>query len=79
MAKLLYVTTYAADNPTKASLPFILSLGAVDAGHTPQIALLVEAPLLMKDSIAEQIKGVGFPPLTEIWGQLIEHQVPVYV
>ena len=79
MSKILYVTTYAANDPTKATLPFILSVGALAAGHNPQIALLAEAPLLTKDSIAEQINGVGFPPLVELWSKLIDHEVPIYV
>jgi hypothetical protein len=57
IAKILYVTTYSATDPTKATLPFILSVGAVNGGHTPQIALLADAPLLAKDAIAAQIKG----------------------
>jgi len=79
MAKILYVTTYAANDPTKATLPFILSVGAINGGHSPQIALLAEAPLLAKDSIAAQIKGVGFPPLVELWAKLKDHEVPIYV
>jgi hypothetical protein len=29
--------------------------------------------------MAEQIQGVGFPPLRELVSKLIEHRVPVYV
>jgi hypothetical protein len=29
--------------------------------------------------MAEQLQGVGFPPLQQLFSKLIEHRVPVYV
>ena len=33
MAKLLYVGTHATDDPTRATFPFLMAKGAIEAGH----------------------------------------------
>jgi predicted peroxiredoxin len=79
MAKILYVTSFGSDDPTRATIPFIAAAGAIEAGHEPEIALLGEATYLVKTGMAEQIQGVGFPSLKQLFSKLIEHRVPVYV
>lgn len=53
MATILYVSTCGSDDPTRATLPFVAALGAVTAGHRPQIMLAGEATYLMKDFVVE--------------------------
>ena len=79
MAKILYSTTHGTDDPTRATLPFISASGAIDAGHEPEIVLMGEAVFLMKDSLVEQIHGVGWPPLKEVMGKIFDNKVPIYV
>jgi uncharacterized protein involved in oxidation of intracellular sulfur len=79
MAKILYATSFGSDDPTRATIPFIAATGAIDAGHEPEIVLLGEATYLVKQGVADQICGVGFPPLRELLPKLMEHRVPVYV
>ena len=79
MAKILYSTSYGSDDPTRATIPFVAAIGAIDAGHEAGIALLGEATYLMKDSVADQVDGVGWPPLKDLFPQIIKHGIPVYV
>ncbi len=79
MSTILYGTSFGSDDPTRATLPFVAALGAVDAGHQAQIALLGEATYLVKGTIADEIHAVGLAPLRELLTKLIEHGVPVYV
>lgn len=79
MATILYISSHGSDDPTRATIPFVSAGGAIDAAHQPQIALVGEATYLMKDHIAGQIHGVGWPPLKDLWARLVEHDVPVYV
>jgi predicted peroxiredoxin len=79
MAKILYATSFGSDDPTRATIPFIAATGAIDAGHEPEIVLLGEATYLAKHGVADQICGVGFPPLKELFPKVMEHRVPVYV
>ena len=79
MAKILYSTSYGSDDPTRATIPFVSAVGAIDAGHEAVLVLLGEATYLMKDSVADQIDGVGWPALSEIFPQVIKHGIPVNV
>jgi len=79
MATILYTSSWGSDDSTRATMPFLAALGAVEAGHQAEIILLGEATYLLKDYIVDQIDGVGWPPLRELLPQVIEHGVPIHV
>ncbi len=79
MGTLLLVGTYGTDDQTRATMPFVVASGALDRGHEPAIALMGEAVYLMKDDIMDGVKGVGFPPLREVFDKIVGAKVPVYV
>jgi predicted peroxiredoxin len=79
MATIVYFSTHGSDDPTRATIPFFLASGALEAGHQPQIILGGEAPYVMKAAITEQVRGIGVPPLKELLVRLVEHEVPIYV
>jgi predicted peroxiredoxin len=79
MAKLLYIGTAGTDDPTRATFPFLLAKGALDAGHEAGIILMGEAAPLIRDSIAAQVHGVGIPPLTELMEFLVGRDVRITV
>ena len=79
MATIVYTSTYGTDDPTRATLPFLGALGALEAGHEAQIILQGEAGYLMKDDLVEQVHGVGWPPLTEVLAKVVDQEIPVYV
>jgi predicted peroxiredoxin len=79
MATILYVGTHGTDDSTRASLPFHVATGAVEAGHEPQIALMGDAAYLAKPSIAATIQGVAMPSLTELLSKLAESGAKVFV
>jgi predicted peroxiredoxin len=78
MARILYVVTAGTDDPTRAALPFNFALGALEAGHQPEIFLTGEGVYLLKEDVAGGIVPVGPPPLREMLGKLVEQRVPVY-
>ena len=79
MAKLVFFSTNGSENPTKAVIPFLSANGAVDAGHEAQIILFGDAVVVMKDSVAEAIVPVGWPPLKDLLATTIKNNVPIYV
>lgn len=79
MAKILYVGTAGSDDPTRAGFPFNFALGAIEAGHQPEIFLAGEAAYLMKDAVTAHVQPVAMPHLTEMLKRVIEHGVPIYV
>jgi predicted peroxiredoxin len=78
MSKILAIGTHASDDPTLATLPFITAVGAIGADKECAIALVGEAALLAKESLAKNIHGFGFPPLPELVAK-IKGKIPVFV
>jgi uncharacterized protein involved in oxidation of intracellular sulfur len=79
MAKLLYVGTHGTDDPTRATFPFLMAKGAIEAGHETGIILMGEAAPLIKDSIAGHVQGIGVPPLKELMEFLVQRNVRISV
>ena len=79
MTTILYSSTYGTDDPTRATLPFLAAIGAIDAGFKAQILLQREAAFLMLDHLVDQIHGVGWTPLKEIIEQVFEHKIHIFV
>jgi uncharacterized protein involved in oxidation of intracellular sulfur len=59
MARIVYIGTEGSSDPTRASLPFIMAKGALEAGHDPIIVLIGEATYLLKEEVAQTTQGVG--------------------
>jgi predicted peroxiredoxin len=79
VATILYISTWGSDDPTRATIPFHLANGALEAGHTPMIALAAEASYVMKDGIADLVHGVGIPPLKELMAKLSAAGVEIFI
>ena len=79
MAKILYVGTAGSDDPTRAGFPFNFAIGAIEAGHQPEIFLAGEAAYLMKDSVMNAVMPVAMPSLKEMIDQVVGHRVPIFV
>ena len=79
MAKILVIATHATDDPTKSTLAFVTVEIALEARKEVSIALVGEAVYLVKEAVAKNVHGVGFPPLSELIEMVIKRKVPVYV
>lgn len=79
MAKLLVTATHGYDNSTRASLPFFVAKGAVEAGIEVGIVLALDATVLIKPELRKHVQPYGFPPLEELFKLTVDHKVPVYV
>jgi predicted peroxiredoxin len=78
--KILYLATAGALDPTRASLPVhIAANGSVDEGQECAVVLAGDATELVSRDNAEQIEGIGIPPMKELLQKLIDNRVPVYV
>ena len=79
MATQLFIGTHGSEDPTKATLPFPMAYGAVQAGHEPAIVLVGDSSVLMNDAVVDSVHGVGLAPLKELIDKVIEHKVPIHV
>jgi predicted peroxiredoxin len=76
---LMYVATHGTDDPTLATLPFLVATGAGSGDIDCCIALLGEAAILAKPGMIDAVHGVGFPPLRELVEKVRDFEIPVYV
>jgi len=79
MSTILFVATRGTDDPTMATFPFELAVGAAKEGHKAQIALLGESVVTMRGTVSEEMHGFGCQPLKEALAEVIEHEIPIYV
>ena len=79
MAKLLYVGSHGAEDPTRAGLVFVGANGAVEAGHEATVALVGDAVLLMKEPIAEATIPVGWSSVKELMETAVESGTEIHV
>jgi predicted peroxiredoxin len=49
-----------------------------EAGHDVQIFLLAEATTLLRKSMVDAIKPVGWPPLNETMQKIVDKHIPVF-
>ena len=79
MATILFTGTHGPDDPTRATMPFHMAKGAIEAGHEVSISLMVDAAFVLKNEIRDGINGFALPPLKDLLQFAIENGVRVYV
>ena len=79
MARILYVGTAGSDDPTRAGLPFNFAIGALEAGHQPEIFLAGEAAYLMNENVLNAVMPVAMASLKEMVESVVAQRVPIFV
>jgi len=79
MASELFIGLHGSEDPTKATFPFIMANGASDAGYQTAIILVGDAVVLMKNTVADNVRGVGLPPLKDAMDKVVAAKVPIYI
>ena len=64
--KIIYIGTYAGENPEKASLPFVLANAALALEIEAVVALQSTAVYLAKKGYLDNVFAAGLPPLKEL-------------
>jgi len=78
--KVLYVSTVGTADPTTASIPFhVAANGSLETGQEAAVVLAGHAAEIVLGDNAQQMEGIGIPPMRELLAKLKEHSVPVYV
>ena len=79
MARELFIGLHGSEDPTKATVPFLMAGGALDAGYQTAIVLIGDAVVLMNSTVADSVRGVGLPPLKELMAKVVAAKVPIYI
>jgi predicted peroxiredoxin len=76
--KFFYVATHGSEDPTRATLPFLMAKGAKEAGYDVEIALMGDSVVLFNETVAANIQGVGIAALKDLMQFARDNKVPVY-
>ena len=76
--KIMMKSAWGADDPTRASFPFVHGLALANAGHEVQIFLLGEATNVMRKATADALTPVGWPPLSETLQNVVAKHIPIF-
>ena len=70
--KIIYIATYAGENPEKASLPFVLANAALTMDVEAVVALQGTGVYLAKKGYLDNVFAAGLPPLKELVQSFLE-------
>lgn len=77
--KFLISATKGSHDPTLATIPFMSAVAAADSGHEVTLGFAGEGAYLVLDAVVKNVQGMGTPPLTELWGKVLDKGIPVFV
>lgn len=75
---IMMKSAWGSDDPTKSAFPFLHALALSEAGHSVRIFLLGEAVSVMRQSVANAIVPVGWPPLAETLKKVVARNISIY-
>lgn len=70
--KIVYISTHGAEDPERASLPFVLANAALVMEVEAVVALQGASVFLAKKGMLEHVHSSGFPPLKELVESFLE-------
>lgn len=79
MPSILFVASRGSDDPTMATFPFEMAVGAAKGGNEVHLALLNEAVYLVKDEVVGELQGFGCSPFKEVLEETVDFKIPIYV
>jgi uncharacterized protein len=79
MAKILIHVTHGPEQPTRAALAFLVAKTAVDEGHSVSLFLAGDAVQLMRDSVLENLSGLGTGKLKDHYEALVAAGARLYL
>lgn len=78
--RILYFLTRGANDPTGATLPLHIAVnGSLQVGHDVSVMIAGDGADIARRETREAVHGVAMPALRDLFAELIEHRVPVYV
>ena len=70
--KIIYISTHGAEDPERASLPFVLANAALVMEVEAVVALQGASVFLAKKGMLEHVHSSGFAPLKELVDSFLE-------
>jgi len=71
LARILVHVTHGPDDPTRAALAFLVARSAIDEGHTVTMFLAGDAVQLLRESVLDNLVGLGTGRLRESFDAIV--------
>jgi predicted peroxiredoxin len=75
---ILMRSSWGTGDATRAAFVFDHGLALAEAGHEVQIFLTHDATELMRKSMVDQIKPIGWPPLSETLPKVLAAKIKIF-
>ena len=79
MASLLIHITAGPNDPTRAALGFLVAKTAAEEGHEVNMFLAGDAVQLMRDSVLDNLVGLGTGIIREHYDTIVQKKVMLYL
>ena len=77
--KIMLVVTHSTDDQERSNGAIALALSLLSEGAELSIFFIYQGALMAKKEIAETIHGKNFAPVKDLWPDIIEAQIPMYL
>lgn len=77
--KNMLVITHSADDMDKANAAIALALSLLSEDADLALFFIFEGALMAKKGVAETIHGQNFAPVSDMWPEILESNIPMYL
>jgi uncharacterized protein involved in oxidation of intracellular sulfur len=77
--KIMLVITHSTDDLERSNAAMALALSLISEGADLALFFIYEGAMMVKAGIAETIHGQNFTPVRDLWPEILEAKIPMYV
>jgi len=77
--KFMLIVTHSTDDLERANAAMGLALSLISEGADLAMFFVFEGAFLAKKGVAETIQGHNFAPVSDMWPEILEAGVPMYL
>lgn len=77
--KIMLVVTHSTDDQDRSNAAMALALSLLSEGADLALFFVFQGALLAKKGVAETIHGENFAPVKDLWPEILEADIPMYL
>ena len=77
--KIMLVVTHSTDDLERSNAAMALALSLISEDADLAIFFIYQGALMAKKGVAESIHGQNFAPVSDLWPEILEANIPMYL
>jgi len=77
--KIMLIVTHSTDDLEKSNAAMALALSLLSEGADLALFFIFQGALMAKKGLAESIHGQNFAPVKDLWPEILEADIPMYL